>query len=242
MSAIQQLLATYKPAAGGGANGLLTSLTSYYKADEASGNLLDAHSTRNFTAINTPGTNAGGLISSSRTFSAASDQGFRNTTQFSLPNNTTAFSWHMWCYPTGGAGYRVFLDWGASNEYELYLNAGAGTYNLSFYSGGVLGLEPITGPLSMTVNTWNRVALIYDGAGGLKIVLNNATPYTDTWTPPASGVGATVDVHIGEDINTGAAWEGRLDEIGYWQGRALNATDLTNLYNGGAGLAYSSFT
>lgn len=59
-----------------------------------------------------------------------------------------------------------------------------------------------------------------------------------------NGIAAVnTDFHIGVCVNNPfTAWNGQVSEVGYWKNRVLNATDVANLYNGGAGLAFSSFT
>ena len=50
--------------------------------------------------------------------------------------------------------------------------------------------------------------------------------------------GYTAGLHISSDNGTAAqAFDGMMDEIGVWS-RALTATEVTELYNSGNGLAY----
>ena len=91
---------------------------------------------------------------------------------------------------------------------------------------------------TLSAETWYHVVFTWDGA--------NHKLYIDAGTPvsKASAVGTSTDsrtIHIAQ-INTGNfKFNGKLDEIGIWD-RALSASEVTQLYNSGTGITYTSGT
>lgn len=92
-------------------------------------------------------------------------------------------------------------------------------------------------PSSITTSGWHHVVAVYDGTSTRLYVDGALVDGPDTVT---GTIGATGSVGIGANYSGGQYWNGSIDETGIW-GRALSATEITTLYNSGAGLAYSSF-
>ena len=89
---------------------------------------------------------------------------------------------------------------------------------------------------------WDHVVATYDG-NLLKIYFNGTLEGTSFTTGGDIAVDDNIDIHIGSR-DTGFAGiskdpsGAKNDEIGVWN-RALTQSDVTALYNGGAGLTYS---
>jgi hypothetical protein len=94
---------------------------------------------------------------------------------------------------------------------------------------------------SFSLSTWYCIHAWHDSAANqIGVVVNAGTPVT---AAAASGVHAdTADFRIGSRQFVGfeAYFDGIIDEVGFWR-RVLTSQERTDLYNGGAGLAYSSF-
>jgi len=99
-----------------------------------------------------------------------------------------------------------------------------------------------------TVGDWSMVSLVYNGtvaAGAAKIYINGVEQGTthDTGFSAASPNQADegVDSHMGYDImvNDGQFFNGMLDEVSFWN-RTLSASEITDLYNNGSGITFSS--
>ena len=95
----------------------------------------------------------------------------------------------------------------------------------------------------LTTNTWYHIVATYDGsksASGIKIYIDGSVGTQNilkdtlsTNSTSASGIKATISSR-----NAGSIWtNGIIDEVGIWN-RELTASEVTDLYNSGAGLQY----
>ena len=67
------------------------------------------------------------------------------------------------------------------------------------------------------------------------IAVDEGTPVTIAWT--SGGRDSTGAFYIGNSADTFSAFDGVIDEVGLWS-KVLSATEITDLYNSGAGFAY----
>jgi hypothetical protein len=75
----------------------------------------------------------------------------------------------------------------------------------------------------------------WDGAS-IKLAINGATFITAPYS--------TAMINGGDNFKLGyeaGSLDGQMDEFGFWIGRCLTQTEVTQLYNNGAGLPFSSF-
>ena len=136
-------------------------------------------------------------------------------------------------YPTSMSGFVFNL---ASDKIKLTVAKNTG------YTDTV-DLNSAVSTTTLTTGVWYHVVGTYDGSN-IKIYVNGALESTTAW---ASGLAysSTVRTRIGSQLVTIFAgetdnhlpWNGALDEVGLWN-RALSATEITQLYNSGTGLAY----
>ncbi|NTW32920.1 MAG: LamG domain-containing protein [Bacteroidetes bacterium] len=93
-----------------------------------------------------------------------------------------------------------------------------------------------------TLNTWYHMVVTYDGslsAGArMKVYINNVLLTSASENSPSSLNDPSSAITIGHFTDLGErAWDGLIDEMGVWS-RALTSTEVTTLYNSGAGLQY----
>lgn len=221
---------------GGGTNGLLAGLLSYYNFDAASGNLADStgHG-HTMTPDTTGGTySQAGIINSSVLFSG---DGFSTAG----PVLTTTFTINAWIksadssdsyntiYTTEGPGDSSGIALAVHSGYLFYYLAGADVSEGS----GTIFVSDGTWHVVTLVNDSSDTSLFVDGVLDMDFGLVGAT-YTPGTT--ADGVGAyTPDSGLG-----GTAMNGSLDELGVWS-RSLTSDQITALYNSGSGLPFNSF-
>jgi len=90
---------------------------------------------------------------------------------------------------------------------------------------------------TLSNNTWHHVVVTQSGTTG-SIYVDGGTPVTSNVT--YTGGASTSQTNYFAVYNNGSFtsyFTGRLDESGVWS-RALSASEVTELYNGGSGLQY----
>jgi hypothetical protein len=204
-------------------NGLLA----YYKGD---GTANDALGNYNGTLIN-GATYATGKIGQGFSLDGVNDYVNISTSfgkSFSAP--ASAHSYSAWIYPTSVTGYNFII------------NNGTGTIGTSmilsnnkiafFFRGGT----NVTGSnVTIPVNTWTLVTVVYNGAGSVSFYKNGVfdVARTISWTETAG----TATTNIGSYVKAIHFFDGIIDEVGAWN-RELTASEVGELYNSGAGKQY----
>lgn len=217
---------------------LTDNLVSYWKLDESSGNAADAHASNTLTN-NGSTAYAAAKINNGADLDGSNDYFSRAAQTWGVANE---WSWQLW----------VKADSFVGNPRILFLSTG--TSGSSFYNNVTFGIAS-TGSVffqnynstggtiknatygTLVISTWYHLVGTWDGTtmklyvDGSEVTLtfdvNNSGTMTDT--SRAWYIGAT---------NSGTAlYDGLLDEIGVWS-RAITASEVTSLFNGGSGLAY----
>jgi hypothetical protein len=226
-----------------GGNILLTNLTSYWKLDESSGNALDANSTNVLIDNGTVGATAGGIINGARTFNG-STQYFNVASNASLDVGATDFSFTCWVKLTTVASLQALISkraGGAAGQYVLYYDNGTSRFDFFVYNGTTfIGATANTFGLPST-GTWYFLAVVVDDtAKTIKISVNAGAQ--DTSASYTTSIPSRTDAfQIGaEQIVAQNFLNGAIDEVGFWK-RKLTTAEITQLYNSGAGYAYSNF-
>lgn len=228
-------------------NGLLTNLRAYWKMDEnvASGSRADATG-NGFTATdpnaNVASSNAALIINCANIDTIA--KGLSVAAALDQRAQTTPFSISFWFRQVDvRAGNSAFanLASGGTSGWLIYANSQSPTTTLHFYSGtdGGVVQDQNTGT-NIDATAFNHVVFGYDGVNKF-MYLNGVNLFNNV---AVAGVSRTANpVIIGNYVGIGATTglAARYDEIGYWF-RVLSAADVTLLYNGGAGLPFSSFS
>lgn len=217
---------------------LTDNLVSYWAMDEASGTRGDSHASNDLLDGNTVAS-AAGIINNGADFEKDNNEYLyiTNASQSGL-NFTTALSISAWVKPeslssnmsivskwaSGSLGFLFFIR-GASNILELRTDAGGG--NAEAYAS-----------YTFSTATWYHVVVTFN-AGTVALYVNGtALTMTDS-TCPSPIQSTTADFRIGGNQNnpSGEDFDGIIDEVGIWN-KVLSTTEITQLYNGGAGLAY----
>jgi hypothetical protein len=167
---------------------------------------------------------------------------FNGTNQFlSIPSNSSlqvggqAFSFSIWFNASNAAVNNVFVSKvgaGPSLEYQM----GTLGSNLRILIGnGSTGwiVNPVAG--TFVTNTWNHAVFTYNGTNAT-IYLNGTSVGTGTGSITTSG---TNQLQIGNNSPYGEKMAGALSSIGFWK-KALTASEVTALFNSGAGRTYAS--
>jgi hypothetical protein len=219
---------------------LLDNLVSYWKLDEASGTRVDVHGSNNLTDVNTV-TQAAGKIGNAGQFVNANDEyleiAVASQSGLDFTGSLTVSAW-VWMDTTG---FRYILSKGGTatgGGYVLEWTTSGSRFRFSISDGSVVRL--VNGLSTTATGQWFFIVAWYNsGDNSVNIQVDNGTPETAT---PAGGAPTAnaVSFKIGWLQGSTAHWDGRIDEVAVW-GRVLTSPERTNLYNSGAGLAYTDF-
>lgn len=221
-------------------NGLLNSLTHYWTLDVlGAGTYADSLGTYAITAsggvvVNPALINAGFAGSGGNLLFTGS--GVDATWQFGPGVSLTMQIWFSpAAFGTGFAGQNSGVA--ASSAWFLSTDAG-GVVTLQVWCSDATTKSIVLGTLNLGV--WNQVIAGYDSTNKLAFgSINNGARATVATTADLNQVNTTNVGFLRAAV--GGNGNGSLDEIGWWKGRVLSTANVTTLYNGGAGLPFSSF-
>ena len=213
-------------------NGLSTNLTAYWSLD---GTTNDASGGGN-TLTNTGSvslTNTGIIGNAAGMFNSSSRLGMSTNTGFTKAG---AHTWSGWVkfsalgsyvfdnITTSGAAQRVILYSDATNK------------RLIVYANSTDGVV-VTPNNSINLNTWYFYTVTWNNQT-VQLYLNGVLQGSNT----VGGTSSALDTFaLGNASDSfGAPLNGYIDEAGVWN-RVLSGSDITQLYNNGAGLSYGSF-
>ncbi len=227
----------------------LTGLVSYWKLDEVSGSRADSYGSNTLTDNNTVTSNpgqGGNLGTVAAQFTAANSEYLSAIDNAGL-SPTAAASVQAW----------VYLDTLANNtnvvaSHWLFATAGGWVFNIqsvdmrSFVAdsptdGGSNVVDCNNGTLNATA-TWYLVHWVYDGslsaANRVQFYINGSAQSMSViaGTIPAVLQDPAAIFALGQWPGLGRFYNGRMQEVGFWN-VALSAGEVSDLWNGGAGLA-----
>jgi hypothetical protein len=217
--------------AGAGALTLTDSLTGYWKLEEASGTRADSHGAYPLDVVSgaNPG-NAAGKIGNAASYVANGWVG-RNDAGL-LIGTGESWSFSCWINPTGYGNYRTIMNAGADGNRPQYLFLTQTAGALARWSDYNTGVAIATGVWTHIVYTFTTSGV---STGTEQFYVNGVATSSRTGAIPANGAGP---FYIGVTVGGPYGFDGLIDEVGFWRNRALTLTEVGQLYNGGAGLAY----
>ncbi len=213
-------------------------LVSYYKLDENATDTTveDSHGAN--TGTSSTNTNnlydASGKINSAFDFDGSSEDIDLNTK--TLLGGASAISISTWVYHDTASGTDIILaSWGSPNFVVMLRIDGTA---LTFHTKTSSGVAGGTTQTLSTTGAWIHIVGIYNGTI-MKTYVNNVlsgTTFAQTGTITATGT----DNYTVASYNNGVGfWDGKIDEVGIWN-RSLNSSEISDLYNGGAGITYTN--
>jgi len=213
---------------------LKTSLISYWKLGEASGNRVDSHGSNTLTDNNTV-TQAAGKIGNAAQFTAASSEYLSIVDNAGISTGNIDFSIAGWVYlDSKASSRRIFSKTdNTDSEYNLFYRQSTDRFQFDINSGGIAVAASTLG--SPSTATWYFIVAWHDAAGDtLNIQINNGTADSTA----TAGVGPS-DTAYGLQLGRlGTDYmDGRIDDTAFWK-RTLSSDERTQLYNGGNGLSY----
>jgi len=227
---------------------LIDNLISYYKLDESSGNAVDSMGLYNLTNTNTVGFSAGKINNGADFGSANTNKRFDSTTVYGI-DMSTLFTRNFWINVTTAPGVGVTdtpLRWcnnttaSKKGYVELQLFNNAGTQQLHIARTDSAGSDQVGDNYTLTLGTWFMMTYTWDGTNHKLYINGSGSPtltQASTRTGTNSTSGGVEGVYLGDDGQNSRYYNGLLDEVGTWS-RVLTSSEITSLYNSGAGLTH----
>ena len=208
---------------------LTDNLVSYWKLDESSGNAADSVGSN--TGVNTSVTYSAGKINNGGAFNGSSS--FLNCgSSINLRDN---FSISMWAKSNTSLGTLISRELSGSNYPQFAIFVGSYKASLEVFSSNSASPTANIFTTSSLSATYSMITVTRDGTN-VKIYFNGILEATAAWTLQQKT--STDAITIGRNSTSGSRYlDGNADEVGIWD-RALSASEITELYNGGAGLTY----
>lgn len=176
---------------------------------------------------------------------------FNGSSQFlSIPSNSsltvtgTSFTYAFWANTPNTSNGMVISKTASTDtrEFQIGLDTGgAATFRL-FPDGIFANSRAIsTSASSFSANTWNFFVCRYDSSAATIGISINGGAFTTLGSIPAITQTNTNPLNLGVFVNTsgGLNYTGQLASVGFWK-KALTASEVTQLFNSGAGRTYAS--
>jgi hypothetical protein len=222
---------------------LTAQLASYWKLDESSGNASDSVGSVTLTNNGTTAYVAGKINNSADFGSSGTAKSLRTTNTLGIDGGSCTFS--CWVNKNTNLTSGKYTNGAYQNnttskvEYRLGIDNGGGTELVNFTRGKTGTADNnAQETLTMTVGTWYHLVGTYDGTN-VKLYRDGVLKATTASSGNGSTAPYTAGFSIGNNNDSSSFIQNSLivDEVGVWT-RALTASEITSLYNAGAGVAY----
>jgi hypothetical protein len=201
-------------------------LVSYYKLDESSGDAIDSHGSNDGT-VNGATQGVTGKINNCYSFDGVND----NVQINDVTTSDGTWSVSLWFNSSASDADKLLFD---------SYSSGSNRNSIRHIAGG--NFEAVVYNVAYKIDDWSNVndgewhhVVVINNNSGILVYLDNDKKIDTTGT--ASDIGTVTAIasnRVGSSTNP---FDGKIDEVGIWD-RALDGTDVSDLYNGGAGLAY----
>lgn len=228
--------------AGSGGTTLKTNLISCWEFDETSGTIMyDSHNSNNGT-INGATINQTGKLGKCYSFDGTNDLVTSAITSVYSQFTVSAWIAHNFSSTTGydriighSKSTSQYHDWGIQQE---------STGNkISFYVMNTAGgFSKAVSTTDLSSGTWYHITATFNGTYA-KIFINSTNEHTGS-AFTGSRNSHTSPVLLGKVYDASgwltSVYNGKFDQTAIWD-RVLTASEITQLYNSGNGLAYTSW-
>lgn len=230
--------ALYVPAPSGGL-GLQTNLNGFWSLENTSW-LDDTASGTTLTGTASPTTATGivgdgvSLNGSTQYLSASS-----NANIVSSGGSISASCWINMPSPGGGfSGQRIFSKANAAFQQDEW-GFGAGTF-WTFTVWNTSGSSSVATSSGAISSGWHHLVGTFNSStGAITIYVDGASAGTNTLSGTLNST-SSAPINIGRTPGNIISVACTIDQCGFWKGRVLSASDVTALYNSGAGLSYAA--
>ena len=224
-----------------------TDLISYWKMDESSGDMIDAHGSNDGTVNGATQNVADGILNTCYSFDGSNDE-------VTVPDDATLdistnFSAFIWIKNNNAASTNdndfAFCRWDHNNnrQWAIASNPSGG---VRIYLGTSTTVrKQYNTTTDLTDDTWHLIGFTFD-SGTLKVYVDGVERTTGDDLVKSTDLSITTIDATNEPLTVGARqrngneenfFNSNIDEISFW-GRTLSDTDISDLWNSGNGLAY----
>lgn len=231
-------------AAAGGGSTLRTSLTAWWEMNETTGDRVDAHGGNNLVCAFTDIPNATGLIGNAADVKLEADGGgiLQSDDTAALSTGNIDFSIAGWIFfdALPAATQMIGGKWSSpgNQEWRLSHTGTGGANRLTFDVADVVsGADSVTASSfgALSISTWYLIVCVCDKTGGfIKISVNAGTQ--DSTAKTVTTPDGTAEFRLS---NADRTIDARYDSWAFWK-RAITPTEITQIYNAGAGLTYAA--
>ncbi len=211
----------------------ITSPLAYWKLDESSGDAVDAIASLN--AANTSVTYSAGKINNGAVYNGSA---YHTISDNSAVKPSSDISIAIWVNITSTAtSYQMFLakgeNAGDTRSYEIRQFGTTSQIEVQCRTGGGSYMQARS---TTAIGTGSWVHFVYTRTGATqKIYINGVSDTLASNVTQTGAIDYSTDALWLGQRNGGLRYNGKLDEVGIWD-VALTSTEVTDLYNGGAGL------
>ncbi len=223
---------------------LTDSLAAYWALNEASGSRSDSVGSETLSDNNSTGSTTG-IISTAASFVTANSTFLDRASDATLQTGDIDFTVQAWVKLTDKATVYSFVskrDQNASGkgEYLLWYNSFVDRFQFIVYNNDEADQLSVDADNlgSPTAGIWYLVHGWHDSVNNLiGIAVNAGTADTSSYAAGVAASASAFSIGAKETSFNHDCMNGAIDEVGFWK-RILTSGDRTQLYNGGAGLAY----
>ena len=223
------------------ASPLLTNLVSYWKMDD---NSNDAVSSNNGSDTSMSYSATGAIINHAAQFNGSAKITVAHNSSLNLESIDSSIS--FWIRPTSVSGTQYIMWKGLytalNSQWYVRLTSGKIQSAFSYNIDSAYDYYPCNTTLS--VNTLYHIVITHNASTRvMKIYINGTEDGVTTLTSGGAPTTANTSALLfGVQNPTGLSdenfYSGSLDEAGIWTQRILSQSEVSQLYNGGAGNAY----
>jgi len=157
-----------------------------------------------------------------------------------------SFSFRFWIQVESMPGAREILSLTPDNSFTAgwVIRLGAGAGNIwSFVFGTSAGKKFVNHPTLATADspTWHMITCVHDYGVGQSVYLDGVQSFSaETLTDVVDSSGSPIIV--GDILGGGVHSHMHIDEIAFWQDRALTPSDVVWDYNNGEGRTFNQLS
>lgn len=229
-----------------------TNLIAWWKMNEASGNRSDLVGSHTLTDVNTVGS-ATGKIDNGADFELSNSEYMYNTSTDFHITGANPFSISLWFKAEslpGSGTTGVFISNKKNNNsvgdcFKMMISSstdGNEIFCQTWASGG--GFLTLDTGVAVSTGTWYHLVFVKANASDWKVYVNNSLVAQSTSTRSNSSTalnGISIGAEDQEASGVSQYFDGVIDELGIWT-KALDTTEIAQLYNSGTGITYPPAT